>query len=321
MPRDGSGVYSTPTGTYGTPNAKILSAPYNSNVDDVAADLNTPRPIVAGGTGATTAAGALTALGAASTSYVDTQDALKVAKTGDTMTGDLTVTTNLRVDGNIALGSATFATSGGIYTNIFDTAANGAIVIGSGSDPGNYYRNTSHTFQGIAGSGSTVVKIGNYLTVGFNNPVGFAGLIKVGYPGGGSDYGMSLRPVTDTTTAILFCNAAGTANGTISSGPSSVAYNTTSDERLKENLESFDAGRIVDATEVYSFTWKSTGERSYGVSAQQANEVYPEAVTYMEKDDWYGIDYSKYVPVLLQELKALRARVAMLEGGLSGKPA
>ena len=64
MPRDGSGVYSTPPGTHGTPNTTILSANYNSNVDDVAADLNTPRPIVAGGTGATTAAGALTALGA-----------------------------------------------------------------------------------------------------------------------------------------------------------------------------------------------------------------------------------------------------------------
>jgi hypothetical protein len=64
MPRDGSGVYSTPPGTHGTPNTTILSANYNSNVDDVAADLNTPRPIVAGGTGATTATGALDNLSA-----------------------------------------------------------------------------------------------------------------------------------------------------------------------------------------------------------------------------------------------------------------
>ena len=63
MPRDGSGIYSTPPGTHGTPNTTILSANYNSNVDDVAADLNTPRPIVAGGTGATTAADALATLG------------------------------------------------------------------------------------------------------------------------------------------------------------------------------------------------------------------------------------------------------------------
>ena len=45
-------------------------------------------------------------------------------------------------------------------------------------------------------------------------------------------------------------------------------------------------------------------------------------MTHTEADDWWGIDYSRYVPVLLQELKALRARVAALEGGgLGGKPA
>lgn len=51
MPRNGAGVYSTPTGTHGTPNTTILSTAYNTNVDDVATDLNTPRPLVAGGTG------------------------------------------------------------------------------------------------------------------------------------------------------------------------------------------------------------------------------------------------------------------------------
>ena len=52
------------------------------------------------------------------------------------------------------------------------------------------------------------------------------------------------------------------------------------------------------------------------------DDIYPTAVT-QTGDDYWGIDYSKYVPVLLQELKALRARVAALEGGglISGKPA
>ena len=50
------------------------------------------------------------------------------------------------------------------------------------------------------------------------------------------------------------------------------------DDRLKEDLKSFDAGNIVDDTKVYDFKWKSTGERAYGVIAQQAIEVYPTAV-------------------------------------------
>lgn len=53
MPRNGSGVYSKPAGTTAVPNTTIESAKYNSTIDDIAADLNLARPVVAGGTGAT----------------------------------------------------------------------------------------------------------------------------------------------------------------------------------------------------------------------------------------------------------------------------
>ena len=65
MPRDtGTGIYSTPAGTDGIPNRTISSTAYNLNVHDVETDLNTPRPIIAGGTGASDAATALKNLGA-----------------------------------------------------------------------------------------------------------------------------------------------------------------------------------------------------------------------------------------------------------------
>lgn len=63
MPRNGSGVFSLPAGTAAVPNTTIKSADYNSALNDLAADMNTPRPIVAGGTGASTAGAALAALG------------------------------------------------------------------------------------------------------------------------------------------------------------------------------------------------------------------------------------------------------------------
>jgi len=61
MPRDGSGVYSLPFPDVVTATA-IASTVYNGFVHDIATDLNAPRPIVAGGTGATSAAAARTAL-------------------------------------------------------------------------------------------------------------------------------------------------------------------------------------------------------------------------------------------------------------------
>ncbi|RVH37674.1 tail fiber protein [Sinorhizobium meliloti] len=63
MPRTG-GVYSPPAGTKGVSNTTIQSVPYNALVDDLTADANAARPITAGGTGATSASAARTALGA-----------------------------------------------------------------------------------------------------------------------------------------------------------------------------------------------------------------------------------------------------------------
>jgi hypothetical protein len=63
MPRDGSNIYHTPSGTDAVSNTTISSTAYNTNVHDVETDLNTPRPIVAGGTGASSATAALTNLG------------------------------------------------------------------------------------------------------------------------------------------------------------------------------------------------------------------------------------------------------------------
>ena len=126
---------------------------------------------------------------------------------------------------------------------------------------------------------------------------------------------------------MLFVNASDGAVGQIATTATATSYVTSSSGELKEDLKSFDAGNIVDDTNVYDFAWKKTGERSYGVIAQQAIDIYPTAVTHTEKseagDEFWGVDYSKYVPVLLQELKALRARVLELEGrvGVDVQPA
>ena len=55
-------MYNVPSGTYGVEDTTIDSARYNAFVDDVAQDLNHPRPILAGGTASTNAIDALTAL-------------------------------------------------------------------------------------------------------------------------------------------------------------------------------------------------------------------------------------------------------------------
>jgi hypothetical protein len=64
MSRNGSGVYSLPAGSAAVDDAIIDPVAFNTLISDLEADANTARPIVAGGTGATTAAAARTNLGA-----------------------------------------------------------------------------------------------------------------------------------------------------------------------------------------------------------------------------------------------------------------
>lgn len=61
--RNGSGVYSLPAGTAAVTSETISSTKFNTLTEDLEADANEVRPIVAGGTGAASASAARTSLG------------------------------------------------------------------------------------------------------------------------------------------------------------------------------------------------------------------------------------------------------------------
>ena len=93
-------------------------------------------------------------------------------------------------------------------------------------------------------------------------------------------------------------------------------YNTTSDQRLKQNIQDSDsASSLIDAIQVRKFDWKSDGSHTrYGFVAQELVTVAPEAVHQpTDPDEMMAVDYSKLVPMLVKELQSLRARVAQLE--------
>jgi hypothetical protein len=120
-----------------------------------------------------------------------------------------------------------------------------------------------------------------------------------------------------TGTMIKFIQASDATVGTISSTITATAYNTSSDQRLKENItDASSASDDIDAIQVRSFDWKADGShQKYGMVAQELQSVAPIAVTGdADSDEMMGVDYSKLVPMMLKEIQSLRARVAQLEG-------
>lgn len=129
-------------------------------------------------------------------------------------------------------------------------------------------------------------------------------------------------------TPIIFAKQASTV-GSISCTPSSTAYNTSSDYRLKDDLQPIAgaADRIMALSPV-NFAWKVDGTRTDGFIAHEVQAVVPQAVV-GEKDAvdddgnpvYQGIDHSKLVPLLTAALQEALGRIAALEAALKGASA
>jgi hypothetical protein len=104
------------------------------------------------------------------------------------------------------------------------------------------------------------------------------------------------------------------------------AYNTTSDQRLKENIvDASSALSKINSVKIRSFDWKETGNHvDFGVIAQELIEVAPECVTKGQDNDdgtiknAWSVDTSALVPALVKAIQELNAKVTALEEQLQG---
>ena len=124
------------------------------------------------------------------------------------------------------------------------------------------------------------------------------------------------RAATGSNFAVFQNSSSQVCGNIIQTGSTTVSYNTSSDQRLKENIaDADDAGSKIDAIQVRKFDWKVDGShQDYGMIAQELQAVAPEAVSGdADSEEMMGVDYSKLVPMLIKEIQSLRNRVAQLE--------
>ena len=117
-------------------------------------------------------------------------------------------------------------------------------------------------------------------------------------------------------------NGYGNLVGTIGWNTSSTSYNTSSDYRLKENVNySWDGTALLKQLKPAKFNFKVSPDTTVdGFLAHEVSNVVPHAVT-NKKDDknddgtplYQTMDSSKLVPLLVKTIQELEARIATLE--------
>jgi hypothetical protein len=218
-------------------------------------------------------------------------------------------------------------------TDVNGTAAAPAIT-GTDTDSGVYF-GTNTVSLATGGTAAVIVDSSQNLNVGtaitvsgaklnvsngtqkfqFGSGIGsggsFAGNIDLG-----SSNGFASNVTANTSIAhYQFYNLNGAVGSIVTNG-STTTYNTSSDARLKENIQDAEsASSLIDSLQVRQFDWKtdSTHQR-YGFVAQELLAVAPEAVYQpTNTEEMMAVDYSKLMPMLVKEIQSLRTRIAALE--------
>jgi len=256
-----------------------------------------------------------------------------------TATGLLTIQSNNALAADVG-GSIAF---GGRYQGNTD-AANWAFIAGlkatSGTgDLGGYLQFSTRSSSGGNVTEKMRITDSGAVLINSTSNFGLSGVFAVKNASGAigsfscqnsaTAFAFGNQSGTATYNAIYFyTNAFGTNVGSIAVNSGSTSYNTTSDYRLKENIQPMTGALAkIFALKPVTYTWKADGSEAEGFIAHELAEVCPHAVT-GEKDavddkgnpKYQQVDVSFLVATLtaaIQEqqalITALTARIAVLE--------
>ena len=254
-------------------------------------------------------------------------------------------------DGDIAVGNGTAGNNAVIGRVGFSTDSSNSRFIGMESFRGGDAANADlrfHTYGGDSNKGERM-RIDNAGNVSIGGTTATAAFNLVGTGGSNVQIQNNIAPGTNTFVSIGFINDNGLI-GSIQSGGSSTTYATSSDYRMKENVDyTWDATTRLKQLKParFNFIADDTNTLIDGFIAHEVLSIVPEAVTgakdamavetrYTADDvetqgdtpsknvgdpktysstkiDPQGIDQSKLVPLLVKTIQELEARITALE--------
>jgi hypothetical protein len=250
-----------------------------------------------------------------------TATSIVVGSAGITFNGSTSGTTTLQASatasGTLTLPAATDTLTGKATT---DTLTNKTIAAGSNTITGLTNTNLSGSAgisnANLANSTISGVSLGSNL-----NALTFTDYLT----SGGTYTGATARTVSVAGTSINTGNTlvARDASGDFTAGTITLTnlnasqtitaqdFNSTSDINLKKNIRTVENSlNTIDSLRGVSFDWKETGKGSYGVIAQELEEVLPELVG---DGVVKSVNYNGIIGVLIEAIKELKKEIEELK--------
>jgi hypothetical protein len=202
--------------------------------------------------------------------------------------------------------------SGTLNSTFLQLGASGSAV---------YFEDTNYAIQGSANNGYLKFLTGGNERARFDNGSRFlVGQTSAAGIGTATDsnslelgpgYIVINRDDTATATQLAF-GKNGSVVGSVSTTGSGTTYNTTSDIRLKQDIEPLEATDKLMQMNPVSYSWKvdPDGPRSMGFIAQEMQEVMPEAVAVGDDEDaMMSMDYGRITPILVSALQDAHRKI------------
>jgi hypothetical protein len=241
-----------------------------------------------------------------------------ITNAGNVGIGTDSPATNLHISGTTEMRFGT-TSSGSLIQFWKDSSASFASSIGN-AIPGDSVQNDLlfATYNGSSWSERMRINEGGILLIGkTGNNTDDAGLLL--YQSGVINYVQDYSSGTINYNEF-FTTGSGTVRGSITYNGTITSYNSTSDYRLKEDLQDYNGLEIVSKLKTYDFNWKEANVRDYGMIAHELQEVLPSYVN-GEKDavdedgniKAQGVDYSKIVPILIKAIQELKTEIDSLK--------
>ena len=227
-----------------------------------------------------------------------------------------TVTSNMIADLNIV--NADVAVGAGITygkLSLTNSIVNADVAVGAGITYGKLSLTGFIVNADIAtGAGISVSKLSantiSGITLGSNLATLTFGTYLTGTSYNGSTAVTIATNATSANTASTIVARDGSGDftaGTITA----TDFNSTSDLNLKENIKTVENSlNTLTQLRGVSFNWKETGKGSYGVIAQELEEVLPELV---KDGEVKSVNYNGLIGVLIEAIKELKVEVEELK--------